>query len=124
MKVKYLWVALLSLTFWGCDDNTGTLGLGMFPGGDQTINGKLATFEVVTESKLAEQVFAKTSTGYLGKFTDQEFGYYEAGFLTQLHCTDNFSFPAVYNPENPDDPDAIRQNLSYGINVSLQDLFW
>lgn len=89
MKVKYLWVALLSLTFWGCDDNTGTLGLGMFPGGDQTINGKLATFEVATESKLAEQVFAKTSTGYLGKFTDQEFGYYEAGFLTQLHCTDN-----------------------------------
>ena len=46
MKVKYLWVILLSLTFFGCDDNTGTLGLGMFPGGDQNINGKLATFDV------------------------------------------------------------------------------
>ena len=50
MKVKYLWVILLSLTFFGCDDNTGTLGLGMFPGGDQNINGKLATFDVKTHS--------------------------------------------------------------------------
>lgn len=32
MKVKYLWVILLSLTFFGCDDNTGTLGLGMVSG--------------------------------------------------------------------------------------------
>lgn len=107
MKIKYLWVALLSLTFFGCDDNTGTLGLGMFPGGDQTINGKLATFEVATESKLAEQVFAKTSIGYLGKFTDPDFGYYEAGFLTQLHCIDNFKFPAIGNKDNREDPNAI-----------------
>lgn len=80
MKVKYLWVILLSLTFFGCDDNTGTLGLGMFPGGDQNINGKLATFDVKTQSELAGKVFAKTSVGYLGKFTDPDFGYYEAGF--------------------------------------------
>ena len=63
MKVKYLWVILLSLTFFGCDDNTGTLGLGMFPGGDQNINGKLATFDVKTQSELAGKVFAKTSVG-------------------------------------------------------------
>ena len=68
MKVKYLWVILLSLTFFGCDDNTGTLGLGMFPGGDQNINGKLATFDVKTQSELAGKVFAKTSVGYLGKY--------------------------------------------------------
>ena len=53
MKVKYLWVILLSLTFFGCDDNTGTLGLGMFPGGDQNINGKFATIDVKTQSELA-----------------------------------------------------------------------
>ena len=58
MKVKYLWVILLSLTFFGCDDNTGTLGLGMFPGGDQNINGKLATFDVKTQSELAGKVSA------------------------------------------------------------------
>lgn len=107
MKVKYLWVLLLSLTFFGCDDNTGTLGLGMFPGGDQSINGKLASFDVTTQSELAGKVFAKTSIGYLGKFTDPDFGYYEAGFLTQLHCVDNFKFPAVSNDENKNDPKAI-----------------
>lgn len=106
MKVKYLWILLLSLTFFGCDDNTGTLGLGMFPGSDQNINGKLASFDVTTQSELAEKVFAKTSIGYLGKFTDPDFGYYEAGFLTQLHCVDNFKFPAIGNSGNRNDPNA------------------
>jgi hypothetical protein len=39
--------------------------------------------------------------GYVGKFTDPEFGSYEAGFLTQLNCVDNFSFPPLYTKENP-----------------------
>lgn len=106
MKVKYLWMLLLALTFFGCDDNTGTLGLGMFPDGDQNINGKRATFNVTTQSELAGKTFAKTSIGYLGKFTDPDFGYYEAGFLTQLHCIDNFKFPAVGNESNRNDPKA------------------
>ena len=50
MKAKYALIALLAITFWGCDDNTAGLGLGMFPGSDQNINGKLSTFDVTTES--------------------------------------------------------------------------
>ena len=50
MKAKYALIALLAITFWGCDDNTAGLGLGMFPGSDQNINGKLSTFDVITES--------------------------------------------------------------------------
>ena len=111
MKVKYLWIVFfVSLTFFSCDDNTGTLGLDMFPGSDQNINGKLATFEVTTKSELAENTFAKTSIGYLGKFTDQDFGYYEAGFLTQFHCNEGFHFPVVCDPKNEADrnnPKAI-----------------
>ena len=34
MKAKYALIALLAITFWGCDDNTAGLGLGMFPGSD------------------------------------------------------------------------------------------
>ena len=35
MKVRYLGTLLLAvLTFFGCDDNTGTLGLGMLPDSD------------------------------------------------------------------------------------------
>lgn len=106
MKVKYLSILLLALTFFGCDDTTGTLGLGMFPDGDQNINGNRATFDVTTQSELAGKTFAKTSIGYLGKFTDPDFGYYESGFLTQLHCIDNFKFPAVGNESNRNDPKA------------------
>lgn len=120
MKLKYVWVALVTLTIFGCDDNTGSLGLGMFPGGDQNINGKLETFEVTTQSALSEKVFAKTSIGYVGKFTDPHFGYYEAGFLAQLHCIDNLKFPTVWSESNPtgilvhDNTYLTELVLSYG----------
>ena len=60
MKAKYALIALLAITFFGCDDNTAGLGLGMFPGSDQNINGKLTTFDVTTKSVHAGEVYAKT----------------------------------------------------------------
>lgn len=102
MKVKYLGILLLALlAFYGCDDNTGTLGMGMLPDSDG-ISAQTTNFDVTTKSILAEQVYAKTSTGYVGNFTDPDpkgFGNYEASFLTELNCTDDFTFPAVYNDE-------------------------
>lgn len=83
------------LTFFGCDDNTGTLGLDMLPGSDG-MSAHTTTFNVTTRSFAVDSVFAKTSTGYIGKFSDPEFGYYETSFLTELNCTDNFSLPEVY----------------------------
>jgi hypothetical protein len=38
---------------------------------------------------------------YLGKFSDPEFGYYEAEFMAQINCTEDFSFPDVYSTDNP-----------------------
>lgn len=115
MKAKYLLIALLTLTFAGCDDNTGGLGLGMFPGDDQNINGRLSTFDVTTQSIPAGRIYAKTSVGYLGKFTDATFGTYRASFLTELHCPQGLIFPEVYqaydakgNKVAPDSPDAVR----------------
>ena len=96
MKVRYLGTLLLAiLTFYGCDDNTGTLGMGMLPDSDG-MSSNTKVFNVTTNSLPADAVYAKTSTGYVGKFTDKEFGDYEASFLTELNCTDNFSFPEVY----------------------------
>lgn len=97
MKLKYVWVALITLSFFGCDDNNGSLGLGMFPDSDQNIRGNLATFDVTTQSELSGDVFAKTSIGYIGKFTDPFFGFYEAGFLAQLHATEATKFPPVWD---------------------------
>ena len=86
MKAKYALIALLAITFFGCDDNTAGLGLGMFPKSDQNINGKLTTFDVTTKSIPVGEVYAKTNIGYVGKFTDETFGTYQAGFLAQLNC--------------------------------------
>ena len=85
MKAKYALIALLAITFFGCDDNTAGLGLGMFPGSDQNINGKLTTFDVTTKSVHAGEVYAKTSTGYVGKFTDDTItSSYMSGIDTSL----------------------------------------
>lgn len=93
MKTKYALIALLAITFWGCDDNTAGLGLGMFPGSDQNINGKLSTFDVTTESVHAGKIYAMTNVGYVGKFTDETFGTYQAGFLAELNCPTGMTFP-------------------------------
>lgn len=100
MKVKKIGILLLAvLTFIGCDDNTGTLGMNMLPDSDG-MSAHTTTFNVITNSIVTDSVFAKTSTGYVGKFTDPDFGHYEASFLTELNCTDNFTFPAVYTEKD------------------------
>lgn len=118
MKLKYAWVALIALTFFGCSDNTGSLGLGMFPESDQNIKGNLMPFDVTTQSALAEKTFALTSVGYIGKFTDPYFGYYEAGFLSQLHCIDKFKFPSVYD-ENKNKTGILVSNKIYATELVL-----
>lgn len=97
MKAKYALIALLAITFWGCDDNTAGLGLGMFPGSDQNINGQLRTYPVTTSSVAAGRIYAKTNIGYVGKFTDSQFGTYQAGFLSTLNCPEGLTFPGLYN---------------------------
>ena len=96
MKAKYALIALIAVTFFGCDDNTAGLGLGMFPGSDQGINGKLTPFDVTTSSVETGRIYAKTNIGYVGKFTDATFGTYNAGFLATLNCPDHLTFPALY----------------------------
>lgn len=104
MKMKYIGVILLAfVALYGCDDNTGSLGMGMLPSSD-IITSQTTSFDVSTRSFLADKVYAKTSTGYVGRFTDPTpapngFGDYEASFLTELNCTDNFTLPKQYDDE-------------------------
>ncbi len=96
MKTKYIGIlSLVLLSIVGCDDNTGTLGMGMLPDSDG-LSSHTASYDVTTYSVEAGQVFSKTSTGYIGRFTDPDFGYYESSFLSELNCTDDYQFPAVY----------------------------
>lgn len=111
MKAKYALIALLAITFFGCDDNTAGLGLGMFPGSDQNINGQLTTYDVTTESVPAGQIYAMSNIGYVGKFTDDLFGTYQAGFLSELNCTKGMTFPGVYNGTAFDSKNKLTQTM-------------
>lgn len=106
MNVKFLRYAatcmLAILTFVGCDDTTGTLGMDMLPPSDG-LSAHMKSYEVFTESRKAENIYSKTSTGYIGSFTDPTFGKYEASFLTELNCTDGYKFPVdVYKVTEKD----------------------
>ncbi len=57
-------------------------------------------FDVTTKSILSGSVYARSSTGFLGRFIDPVFGEYETSFLTELNCLDSLKFPSAYSKEN------------------------
>lgn len=97
-----LGVIVALFAFFGCDDTTGQLGINMLPQSD-SISAHTATYEVKTRSVLAERVYAKSSTGYVGRFTDPDFGYYESNFLSELTCVEGYEFPETYQVTSRDE---------------------
>lgn len=92
MKAKYICAALLALIFFSCDDSTPDIGRTTIAGND-SIPAGIASYEVTTRSILADSVFARSNTSYLGRFTDPEFGEFSSDFIAQFNCTDGFVFP-------------------------------
>lgn len=91
MKIKYLCVLLLAALVYSCDDSTTGIGDGLIPDGDR-ISADTDSYEFTTQSLLADSVYARTSTAYLGRYTDEQFGEFTADFLTQFTCPDDFEF--------------------------------
>lgn len=107
MKVKFVRYAAIGLMSFlaiiGCDDTTGSLGMDMLPSADG-LSAHMKTYNVLTQSVAAKNIYSKTSTGYIGSFTDPEFGKYETSFLTELNCTDRYKFPVeVYKVTETDE---------------------
>ena len=92
MKLKYLYTLLLGTLLWSCDDTTSGIGDSTIAAGD-SIPAGAAIYDVSTRSILADSVYAKTSTAYLGKYNDPLFGEFTADFIAQFNCGDNFIFP-------------------------------
>lgn len=92
MKLKYLYALLLTALIYSCDDATTGIGDSTIAAGD-SIPAGAATYHATTRSILADSVYARTSTAYLGKYTDPHFGEFSADFLAQFNCTDDFEFP-------------------------------
>ncbi len=92
MKLKYLYIGLLAALTYSCDDTTTGIGDSTIAAGD-SIPAGAAVYDVYTRSILADSVYARTSTAYLGKYTDTQFGEFSADFIAQFNCTDNYEFP-------------------------------
>lgn len=132
MKAKNIWLVLITLVFVGCDDNTDSLGAGMLPDEDEITVGT-ENFEVKTQSAKFEdgKVYAKTDIGYVGRFTDNEygFGYYEGSYLTELNCVDDLTFPKPYDkdnnrsPINMVSPDLDKSIIGVDVILTYYDFF-
>lgn len=84
---------MLSTVFVACDDNTEGLGGSMMPDEDN-ISIAQQVYNATSRSLLAgDSILAKTSTAYLGRYTDPTYGTFEADFLAQFHCVEDFQFP-------------------------------
>lgn len=107
MKLKYLYALLLATLIYSCDDSTTGIGDSTIAAGD-SIPAGAATYNVYTRSILADSVYARTSTAYLGKYTDPHFGEFSADFIAQFNCTDDFEFP-----ENVQEVTGLQLRMSY-----------
>ena len=111
MKLKFLAAIGLAATLYSCDDTT--TGVGEFVADADEITASAQTFEATTKTLKytdlnPDGVFSRTSSAYLGKFTDPDFGTYTTDFITQINCTEGFEFP-----ERLKDIESTTLELSY-----------
>ena len=95
MKLKYLHILILSALIYSCDDTTTGIGDSTIAAGDPIPAGT-KFYKASTRSILADSVYARTSTAYLGKYTDPHYGEFTADFIAQFSCIDNFEFPETF----------------------------
>ena len=91
MKSKLIAVLTIAATLYSCDDET--VGIGQFIADNELIPSKAITYSVETKSILLDSVFSRSSTAYLGKFTDKEYGTFSSDFLVQINCPEDFELP-------------------------------
>ena len=80
-KMKLHFIASLVLAasiFAACDDTTNDIGASLTPESDY-LSISTDTFEITSQSLVADSVLSKNSTGYLGKIKDPE-------TLTDITC--------------------------------------
>lgn len=91
MKLKFLVALGIAATLYSCDDET--TGIGQFVADADRIPAKADSYTIETESYLLDSVYSRSSTAYLGKFTDKDYGTFSSDFLVQINCPENFILP-------------------------------
>ena len=95
MKAKFLCALLLTfaaVSFSSCDDSTLDIGKTTINPNDSILSG-VSSYSVTTRSLLADSVFARSNTPYLGRYTDPEYGEFSSDFIAQFSCIDDYEFP-------------------------------
>ena len=105
MKLKFLAAIGFAATLYSCDDST--TGIGDFIADTDEINAYSETYDVTTKTVSVADinkkiginsngVYSRTSTAYLGNFTDPSFGEFTADFITQINCPEGFEYPKTF----------------------------
>lgn len=76
--------------FYSCDDDI--IGNSLQPDQDK-ISAYYDTFSVSTKTVLVDSLYSRSSSAYLGEFTDPFFGTTKSDFLAQFYCPRSFQFP-------------------------------
>lgn len=93
MRLKLLAAFVLAAAFYSCDDST--TGIGEFVADGDEIHASADSYNVATGTTLLDSVYSRTSTAYLGKYTDSEYGKFSAGFIAQINCPVNFELAST-----------------------------
>lgn len=100
MKFKFLAIIGLTATLYSCDDST--TGIGDFVADEDQIKAYATTYNVETKTVKVSDisdgrgVYSRTSSAYLGKITDPDFGEFTADFITQVNCPEDFAYPSTF----------------------------
>ena len=95
MKFKFFaGLALATLAFASCDDNTDGIGTSVVNNMDH-LEVSTDTFTVASRSIIVDSVLSRNTIGYLGKIRDPETGAYITGdYMTQFHTLEDYKFPS------------------------------
>lgn len=99
IRFKFLSILFVMALLYSCDDTTPGIGKSTIPEEDHILSDT-ASYEITTKSILVDSVYARTRTAYLGRYTDPVFGKFNADFMAQFTCTDNFEFPETMQNVN------------------------
>ena len=93
MKLKFLAAIGFAAILYSCDDTT--TGIGDFVAENDGIEAFSDSYDISTRTILLDSIFSRTSSAYLGRFTDPEYGTFSAEFLTQINCPEGYEFPST-----------------------------
>lgn len=91
MKLKFLAALSLAATLYSCDD--GTSGIGSIVSDYDKIAASASSYPVCTRTIVLDSIYSRSSTAYLGKFTEEYFGEFNADFLTQINWPESYRLP-------------------------------